>query len=608
MEITAKNLMDSFKLGYDAYKSSKNEAKEVDDLYHNRQYTQEQLSILADRGQPPETFNVVKMYARMLVGYYSTIVNTVVASPRHYDDVDSAAALNATISKVFEQNRFDTEGDKIKLNGLLSGLFICYEDVEDTGERDSFNRPVYQVVCHHVPEDQIVLDPRSTKDNYEDGRWLHRFKWITDEAFISTFGKDKLKDVDAYSNYLGIDEAEFDYSYTTPFSGSYRIYNNYLVVHTVVVDNEGRRWSIMWSGDKILEQVEITYRHTKWHYRVQKVHDSSKIEYYGLFRDVIAPQHALNQAIIKIQLMVNSDKVLVEDNSVSDIDEFTRMYNRVNAVIPVKALKGIRIENMAATVQDQYIIIDQALNRIQKVLGINDSFLGSAMASDSGRKVKIQQNQTIMQLRYITQRIQTFYRELGWDIAGLIKQYYTANQVFNLMDPVNGNRWVELNKPMMKNVRSDYGGEPTSVPVLLPVFDVGSGKVKEDEEGNIIYAPVSERGTELSFLKMDIRIESNSYNDEDEQAQLMLETVMSGSIGQVLIQSDPAAFLETSALIIKQSRTRYAPDMARILARVAEKMDPEVAAMIRGQQVPQQSSQPKSKQLKLPQNTNEEVV
>lgn len=610
MKTDITTLRDSFKAGYEAYEDSRNEAEEVSELYHNRQFTREQLAILESRGQPPETFNVIKMFARMIVGYYSTVVNTVVAAPRHYKDVDSAAVLSATLDKVFELNRFDTEGDKIKLNGILTGLLVSYVDVRETGERDRFNRPLYEVVCHNVPPSQIVLDPESTADDYSDARYLHRFKWMTEERLIAKVGVEKVKELDAYANTLDIDEAEYDYGFTSSFTGSYRVFNNYLVIHTVVEDDDGRRWSVLWSGDVELKRTEITYKDTRWNYRVQRVHDSDKKEYYGIFRDVIASQHALNQAVIKIQLMVNSEKAFVQTNSVEDIDEFTRAFNRVNAVIEVKDLNGIKITQMSREIQDQYIIIDNALTRIQKVLGINESFLGQAMASDSGRKVKLQQNQTIMQLRYLTQRIESFYQSLGWDITGLVKQYYTANQVFNLADPVNGDRWVELNKPMEKHTGSfDELGQPIMTPILLPMFNPADGTLMEDDEGNIILAPVPESGTELAFTRVDIRIEANSYNDEDEKAQLLLESVMSGAIGQVLMQSDPASFLEVASLIIKASKTRYSPNIASILQRVAGKLDPAVAAMIQqGSAGAAPAQGPMSKTLKLPQNTNEGVA
>ena len=100
MQATVENLRDSFKIGYEAFESSRIEANEVWDLYHNRHYTDEQLAVLANRGQPAETFNVIKLFARMLVGYYSTIVNTVVCKPASYRDVATANVLNDVINYV----------------------------------------------------------------------------------------------------------------------------------------------------------------------------------------------------------------------------------------------------------------------------------------------------------------------------------------------------------------------------------------------------------------------------------------------------------------------------------------------------------------------------
>ncbi len=611
MKPEIEDLKNSFKVGYEAYKDSREEAKEVWDLYHNRHYTQEQLNVLANRGQPAETFNVIKMFARMVVGYYSTVVNTVIASPSTSDDSITASVLSSTISKVFELNDFDSEGDKIKLGGILSGLFTAYEDVVDTGERDSFNRPINEVKVHYVPDGQLVLDADSTEDDYSDARYLHRYKWVTDDTIINAFGEETLKKLQAYDNHLNIDEGDFDYSLTSSFSGYYRIFDNYLIVHTVLVDSDKRRWSCMWSGDTLLSKEEITFKKTKWHYRVQKVHDSDKKEYYGIFRECIQSQHAINQAILKIQQMVNSTKAFVQDGAVEDIEDFTVRFNRVNAVIPVKSLKGIKIEQLSKEIQDQYIIVDNALNRIQRVLGINESFLGQAFASDSGRKVKLQQNQAIMSLRYLTQRLEVFYKRLGWDIAFLIQQYYTANQIINCVDPIVGDTYLELNKPMaMPTGEYDANGQPVMQAILLPMFDPGSGMPMEDDEGNIILAPVPEPGTELAFTKFEIRIDANAYNDEDEKAQLMLESVMSGQIGQILSQANPSKYLQVASLIIKSSKTKYSPYIAAIIEETAQMLggDQETSQMIQqGQSGQQPSRGPMSSSLKLPTNTNEGI-
>ena len=158
---------------------------------------------------------------------------------------------------------------------------------------------------------------------------------------------------------------------------------------------------------------------------------------------------------------------------------------------------------MSKEVLDQYTLIDKALDRVQRVLGINDSFLGMAYASDSGRKVKLQQSATIMSLRYFTARIESFYQSLASDIANLAKQYYRASQFLRITDEMTGIRWVEINKPMeMFSGKRDDQGQPIFEPILMEVIDPADGDVMEDDEGNILLAPIAEDGTDFEFLSL----------------------------------------------------------------------------------------------------------
>lgn len=623
MKCNIQDIKDSFQIGYEAFKDSRAEAEEAWDLYHNRHYTFEQLAILENRGQPKETFNIVKMFARMLVGYYSTVVNTAVARPRHPRDVTTATVLTDTINYVFEQNRMDIEGDQMKLGGLISGIMCAYEEVYDTGERDQFGRPINAIKLHHVPDYEIVTDPTSVLDDYSDAQFLHRFKWMTEDQVIKLFGKRVKEKLDPYYNFTNASEADFDHKYSTErrsyssnsgyydgsYAGYHRVHDNFLIVHTVMEDDKGDRWSVFWHDNIILRKSKITFKKARWPYRVQKLHSSDKAEFYGIFREVIESQKAINQALLQIQLMANTTKVFVEENSVEDIEEFKIAVNRVNGVIPVQSLSGIKIEQMTKEVLDQYTIIDRALDRVQRVLGINDSFLGMAYASDSGRKVKLQQSATIMSLRYITARIESFYTSLAIDVAYLAQQYFRANQFLLLTDAMTGERWVELNKPMtMFTGQYDEQGEPVYEPILMEVLDPGSREPLEDEDGNILLAPVAEEGTDFEFTDFNIKVESVAYNDEDEKGQLMLESVMSGNIGQMLSQVNPAGFFKVSSLAMKTMGTKYSPQIAQIMEETANMLSQNPAAQqdasMMAQGSPNQSSQ-MSSALKLPTNTNE---
>lgn len=612
MKADVKTLQDLLKVGYEQYEDSRKEAADVVDMFHNRQYTQHQLAILKNRGQPAETFNVIKLFGRLALGYYSTVVNTIRVLPRQMSDTLTASLLNSTANFIFEDNQFETEGDKIKLDGLLQGLMVCYENVVDTGSKDEFGRSIKKIELSHVPAEQIILDPSSKLEDYSDARWIHRFKWVSEptlKELLRDLGvskrriNDLMSKLTEYENHLNIDEAEFAYSHNDEYTGYYRRFNNYLVVHSIIVDDEGKRWSVYWCGDEELHKEEITFREVKFPYRVHKIHTSNKTEYYGIFREVIESQKAINQALLKIQLMVNTQKAFVEDGGVEDIGQFTDQFNRVNAVIQVKKLSKIQIENLTREVLDQYAVIDKAFDRIQRVLGVNDSFLGMAFASDSGRKVKLQQNATTMSLRYVSIRIEQFYRLLGKDIINLVKQYYTATQALRVTDELVGEKWIELNRPMMQwTGQYDQQGQPIMDFVWEEVLNPETQEPEIDEDGNYIIAPIPTEDTEIAFSDVDVMIDTVIYNDEDEKNQLFMENVLQGNIGQMLSQSNPAGYFKAAGLAVRSMKTKHSIDIYNILDQTANMISQ--GAMPTPQQVEEKQAQ-MSQQLKLPQNTNE---
>ncbi len=597
MKVTIENLKDTFEIGYNTYLDSRKEANKVEDYYHNRQYNPEQLLALANKGQAPETFNIIKLFSRQLLGYYSTVINTVKVNPVQYSDIDIATLLNDASNQVLVKNSFDAEGDAIKLDGFLSGLFCSYTDVKETGKKDKFGRPLYSITMEHVPSSELVLDPMSTRADYKDARYIHRFKWLSKDVVTKHFGKYKTDKLEAYHNFLNKDESEFEFRYGDRFQGIYAQHDNYLIVHSIMEDEKGQTWSCYWSDDFLIDKKKITYKKVKNPYRVVKLSDSNKPDYAGLFKDVMASQDSINQAIIQIQSLVSANKVFVAEGAVENLSEFTKAFARINSVIPVNFLDGIRVEDMSKDIAAQYVIIDKAFDRIQRILGINDSFLGMAYASDSGRKVKLQQNASMVALRYITRKLELYYKLIGWDVVNLIQQYYTAEQMIRVSDESTGARWIQLNKPLVNQEGGHYYDED---------IDPATGEPREDEDGNILMVPLNDSRTDVSFTEFDIEITTNAYNDEDEKNQLMLETMLGGNIGQALMTVNPAGYMKTASLSVKSMKSKHSQDIAQILDDTAQMLQPqpEMQAQL-GSASDVSSQQPKSQSLKLPQNTNE---
>ncbi len=565
MVINTENLKESFKTSYDTYRSSIEEAELVWNLFHNRQYTEEQLNLLAERGQPAETFNVIKMFARQLVGFYSTKLNTSKVIPRHPMYQLGATVMNDVLEYIDEENSFLNESDKIKLDGFISGLFCSYINVIDTDSIDDYGRPIYKITKEYVPSSEILIDPSSTREDMADARFVHRFKWIPEDTAKALF--KQYRTMDEYTDFLNIPQSARDYTYIDGYNGSFRYDKQYLVVHSIVTDEGGDTWSVMWSDDVILSKEKITYREVKNPYRVVKLQISNKKEYYGVFREGIEPQLAINQALIQIQLMSNTSKVLVQEDSVEDMAEFQKAYSRVNAIIPTLNNNGVRIDNLGGEIQQQYIIIDKALDRMQRVLGINDSFLGVAYASDSGRKVKLQQNATIMALRYIDNKLDLFYNLVGNDTLSLVKQFYKANQFVRVTDKVSGDRWLEINRPMI---------DPSTGTVIYDEeLDPDTNEPMTDETGAILLTPLHTPDSDIISLDVRLKIESTSYNDEDEKNQIMLETALNGNIGQALMTVNPAAYFKMGGMVMKNMKTKESPEIARLLEETADMLQPQ---------------------------------
>jgi hypothetical protein len=580
MKPTIENLQDTLKISYEAYEESREKASKTWDLYHNRQYDDRELNVLKLRGQPAETFNIVKLFSRVLLGYYSTVLNTVTVNPKDQTSIPVASLLNDTLTHVYKINSMKSIGSKVKLDGIITGLMAVHVDVKETNEKDEFGRIIKEVELNHVPASEIYLDPMSRKENYEDANFLHRTKWVSEETLEEEFGAKAKKSLDAYDNHLNIDETEFNHKYPSYFQGKYKQFNNYLLVHSVIKDGD-KRWEVFWSGDKILHKSEITFKDVKFPYRVEKVQYSEKSEFYGIFNEVIESQHAINQALIKIQLMVNTQKLFYEKNAVEDIDKFKNSFYRVNAVIEVKKLSGVRVENLTREILDQYTIIDKGFERIQKVLGVNDSFLGMAFASDSGKKVKLQQNATIMSLQYFTERLEEFYRLLGWDVVNLIKQFYTATQTIRIADEITGEKWVTINKPIQVwTKRFDAQNQPIMETPLEPVINPENNDVERDEQGNMVVAPIATKNTEIAFSNVDLEITSSAYNDEDEKNQMFMETFLQGVAGQAVLQADPSKFFQILSLNMKTMKTKFSPEISKILDDLAKQLSPEQQQML----------------------------
>lgn len=576
MKPTIQNIKDSYEISRSLFEQCELEAEEVRMLYTNRQFTDAQLSALGLRGQPAETFNVITLFSRSIMGFLDTVANDIQVKPRTLESESVAYLVNDGVRYITEYNSFLQVKKKAQLDGMLSGLMCIYSDAVDTGKRDNFGRPIYKIVIEHIPSWQIAIDPLSSKDDFSDARFIHRFKWLSEEEIDATYGTKKRKKLQEYYNYLDDNRSEFEKEYGTRFNGKYKVHDNYLITHSIIRD-KNKVWSIHWCDEVELSRKEVTHKKVGFPYRVVKMNDSTdRQEYYGIFREVTESQKAINQALIQIQLLVNTSRAFVEEGAVEDDDTFKEEFNRINSVISVKYLAGIKVENVSQDVLQQYAIIDKAFSRIQQVLGVNDSFLGQAYASDSGRKVQIQQNSSAGMLQYVTSKVQYLIQKVGEDIVGLMQQYLTASQVLRVSDKVTGDRYIAINQPLIN--------PNTGQPITEPLTDPADESIVYDEYGNIIVVPIDDPDTSIQFSEVDVIVESVNFNNAQEKNQMLIENIVNGAGGQFLMQTNPAGYATLLGLATKEYGAKYSSIIGDIFFNTAQmisqgQVDPTLAML-----------------------------
>lgn len=616
------SLKENFRTAHDRTATSKLESQSIWELYHNNQWPEETRAEIEARGQPLETYNVIKLFSRVFLGYFSSVVNTIQAQPKGPGNEDKAQVLTDVIQYLLDKNDMQVTGDKIKLGGLISGLFAIQITPFDTGKVDDLGNPIMDIALDYVPDEEIVLDADSVQDDYSDARFIHRSRWVTRDTvnrlwpgmvnklapnldFIISGGITSVRDYTGSSTGHGQGGyGSFIHGFLTGSTNNIE-FDKFLVIHTEIISDSGKREAIFWSYDTELSRTDISDRVFPWSYRVVKLLPTNYRGHYGVFREIKATQAAINQAIIKFQLLANTQKFLVEEGAVHDAQKFIRDISNVTGVAFVKRLVGVKEINLGAEMSKQLGLITTITDRIKEVLGLNEALLGGGSANESGRKFKLRKTAALSSIEYITNRVELFYKLLGEDMAAAIKTYFTHHTIIKVTDPITAYRLIELNKPILINTgEEDAQGQPIREPAV---------KTETQKDGTLRATPWLDHRTNVSISDTDIMIVPGSLEDEDEKTQLLAETYIQGPSGQAMLKIAPEKYFRAVSLQLDMTKTKHSRLLAKLYMEVAEMLsknseEEEIAAKL-GEGIENaaggDSQNPLSRQLKLPQNTNE---
>lgn len=468
-----------------------------EDFYDNIQWTPEDAATLKERGQMPLVYNVIANSVNWVLGTQKRGRTDYKVLPRRKDAAKSAerkSQLLKYLSDVnrtyFHQSRAFEDCAKVGLGWLEDGVQSM-----DDGE------PVYS---RYESWRNLLWDSACTEKDLADCRYIFRPKWVDLDVAISIFPKraGTLRSASSQEHSYSVDSqgdepmdsAEMeretisssrssDYSYQrdrvrlievwyrTPttvkrmsggdFAGEVYDEDDPATGHWVdiqegraeVIDRSMMRMHVaIFCVSGMLYSGESPYRHNKfpftpiWCYR--RGRDGMP---YGMIRGMRDIQQDINKRASKALHIISTNKVIMDEGAVDDIDEFKEEVSRPDAVIVKKKGHELVINAERELAASHLQMMNQGMAMIQSLSGVTNENLGYQTNAISGKAINARQDQGSLATSGIFDNLRLAMQVQGEKQVSLIEQYFTEEKSFRITNMRGSPEYITINDSLPEN-------------------------------------------------------------------------------------------------------------------------------------------------------------
>lgn len=466
-----------------------------EDYYDNDQWTPEEANALRERGQQPTVYNVIATSVDWIIGSEKRGRTDFKILPRGKEDAKPAEAktkflkyLSDTNRTPFHRSRAFADAVKVGIGWMEAGM-----QEEDDGE------PIYD---RYESWRNILWDSASTELDGSDMRYVFRSKWVDEDIAKALFPKRQdvieLSVIDAtlYGSFdmvdgdIAMDFAEFEREhngiYGTVVTHKRRrvrlIEASYKVPETVerlrggvfngeIYDkNDPRHIQSVEQGAQVVKKMMMRtriaifttqallfdgpspYRHNRhkfipiWGYRRGK--DGLP---YGMIRRVRDIQDGVNKRASKALHILSTNKVIMDEGAVEDMDEFAKEISRPDAIIVKKPGKALDLNVDRELAGPHLEMMSRDIGMIQQTGGVTDELLGRQTNATSGVAVQRRQEQGSLATSTFFDNLR-FAEQLRGEIElSLIEQFVTDEKAFRITNMRGSPDYVTINDGLPEN-------------------------------------------------------------------------------------------------------------------------------------------------------------
>jgi hypothetical protein len=436
---------------YNILKTSKDLAKKTQDYYNGDQLEFEVLRELESRGQPIQWENNIKKIANKILGFKSDRNSEIKVHGRQNKDEVTAQILTDITRAIWDNNNYNEHKTNIDKDLMISGLCACDINVVNTDKRDFKNRSEKKILLHHIPSSDVYPDALCRSADGEDAKYLHVVKWVDKEDLFNLFGEV----VNNISNNINFtNDYVQDELLTDDRNRVLLCYSWYKKFNKKTQKNES--YYCFWSDTTIIKQGKSPYTFDGYPVKIQFL-NKTKNGYFGLFKDLIPLQDNINFAKLRLFNILGSQKVLVQDEAVEDLEIFKEEFSLDSAIVGVNELSGIRELPQHSEINQLLQVIADARNQIKDILGFNDEALGLSDAGRlSGEAIQLRMRNGLAGLQPFLNSCDFFQKRVFKTVVKCIVQFYDFYKIMKIADKDVGLRYFEINGKDTKIKAGEY--------------------------------------------------------------------------------------------------------------------------------------------------------
>ena len=469
-----------------------------EDYYDNIQWSTEEIEALHERGQAPTVYNVISQSVNWIIGSEKRGRTDFKVLPRRKDGGKAAERKTALLKYLSDVNHLGFERSVAFEEATKAGIGWLESQVQDEDDGE----PIY---AGSESWRNIIWDSTYRKLDMTDCRYLFRVKWVDLDVAIAIFPERRAQlESAAVDNYTawGVDDLDGDdamdsMEYERDRAGSMRDGITYSRKRVRMLEgwfrmpeqvnklrgaksdfrgeiydeNDERHQAELQSGRAVLAVAPMMrmyccimttqdmiwygpspYRHNRypftpvWGFR--RARDGMP---YGVIRWMRGMQDDVNKRLSKALYILSTNKVVMDEGAVDDIEEFRREVARPDAVITKRPGKNIELNVDRDLAPAHLDLASRSIQMIQQVGGVTDELLGRATNAVSGVAIQARQDQGTVGTNKLFDNLRFAFQMHGEKELSLVEQYMTEEKQFRITNMRGAPDYVSINDGLPEN-------------------------------------------------------------------------------------------------------------------------------------------------------------